>query len=195
MLSNYKSSIESQLENIAKSFTWLHPNVLTLLGLVPPLLYFYFMTQNNYWLAVVMLLLTPLDMLDGILARATNRVSAFGGFLDSTLDRIGDFLIIAGLYAAGLASLPVIALLILCTYLISYTRSRAELATKGTIKFNVGLIERSERILFILGIILAHIFTSTHARAGFITEIAITILTVLSFITVAQRVYHAYKKL
>lgn len=153
--------------------------------------------SNQQWiLAIAMLILTPLDMLDGIVARANNKVTAFGGFLDSTMDRVGDFLIIAGLYAGGLISLPITALLLLVSFLISYTRSRAELASKQNITFNHGIIERPERIAYILIVVILNaLFPTIGIGTYTLAEILISILLLLSIITLLQRVYHAYKKL
>lgn len=135
-------------------------------------------------------------MLDGIVARANNKVTAFGGFLDSTMDRVGDFLIIAGLYAGGLISLPITALLLLVSFLISYTRSRAELASKQNITFNHGIIERPERIAYILIVVILNaLFPTIGIGTYTLAEILISILLLLSIITLLQRVYHAYKKL
>ncbi len=154
------------------------------------------MYTGNYWLAIIMIALSPIDMLDGIIARANNRVTKFGGFLDSTLDRIGDFLIIVGLYYGGLTTLPLTGVLLLSTYLISYSRSRAELASGGQLQFNYGIIERPERIIYIASTILLYIFIPEQTIIGLpLSQLLIGILTILSIFTFGQRVYYAYKKL
>lgn len=177
------------IQVIAKPLSWMHPNVLTLVGIIPYGLFFIFMQQQRFGWAAIALLFSVIDLLDGAVARANNKVTSFGGFLDSTTDRISDFLMIAGLYAGNLIALPHAALLLLFTSLISYTRARAEAANStnpaagGIKKFDQGLIERPERIAIIL---IATLLQS---------EILILILTGLSAMTFLQRVWHAYKQL
>ena len=154
------------------------------------------MSSESFLLAASMLILSPIDMLDGIIARANNKVTAFGGFLDSSVDRVGDFLIIAGLYAGKLIPLELTAGLLLVTFLISYVRSRAELASDNKIKFDYGIIERPERIIYILIIVVLHYLFPAVQIAGYgLTEALISLLLLLSVFTLLQRVFYAYKKL
>ena len=154
------------------------------------------MQSGNFPLAAAMLILSPIDMLDGVIARANNKVTAFGGFLDSSVDRVGDFLIIAGLFAGKLISLELAAALLLITFLVSYVRSRAELASNGNIKFNYGIIERPERIIFMLIVVVLHIFLPNASVGEFtLSESLIALLLLLSGITLLQRLSYAYKKL
>ena len=130
-----------------------------------------------------MLVVAPIDALDGALARALGKQSRFGAFLDSTLDRMADAVLILGLTAYYLqqgASLAVTLLLIslVAAMLVSYVRARAE-ALGFSCK--VGLLTRMERILLIgvlsgLGLPLVMIWA----------------LTVLSVFTVFQRIVHIY---
>ncbi len=99
-----------------------------------------------------------IDILDGTVARKTNEVSLYGGFLDSTLDRLSDGFIILGLVMGNTiwpwadssgklnALFGIIALLVVL--LISYVRSRAEI--EGVEMVGIGFMERPERVLFIL---------------------------------------------
>lgn len=196
MLSRYKSIAENNLQAVAKKLSWLNPNFITIIGIIPPILFLIFMNSHMWGWAIAMLILTPLDMIDGIVARANNSVTAFGGFLDSTMDRIGDFLIITGLYSGGLISLPLAALLLLVTFLISYARSRAELASHSNQIFNQGIIERPERILYILLVVIIFSLWPNVSVGGYqLTTVLIIILILLSIITITQRVYAAYKNL
>ena len=175
---------------------WIRPNTLTLVGIIPQALFFYFMNSHQFGWAAVALVFSIIDMLDGALARSQNRVTAFGGFLDSTLDRVADFLIIGGFYVAGLVNLPTTAILLCATFLISYTRSSAGLNSNGKIKFDQGLIQRPERIIFLFFVIILRIFFPTAAFQGLaLSEILITILTILSVYTLGERIWYAYKKL
>ncbi len=179
------------MQGLAKYLKWISPNTLTLVGIIPQLLFFYFMMNHQYIAAAIALAASCIDMLDGLVARALGMVTRFGGFLDSTTDRIADFLLVAGFYAAGLIDLKLAALLLLATYMISYVRSRAELAAEGKMKFDHGLIERPERIIFLLLVlVLQIIFPDSNLAVPLIW-----ILTILSIFTFFQRVWHAYKKL
>lgn len=196
MLSNYKSRIEEQLLGLGRNLAWINPNVLTVLGIIPPILFFIFLQSHNYVWAAIALLFSTIDMLDGLVARASGKVSAFGGFLDSTLDRISDFLIITAFYAAGIVRLELAAMLLLITFLISYARSRAELASDGKIRFDQGLIERPERIIFLFAVVVAQaLFPNSIVYGLGLAEFLILILTILSLSTLVQRVFYAYRRL
>jgi CDP-diacylglycerol--glycerol-3-phosphate 3-phosphatidyltransferase len=159
-------------------------------------LFFILMASHHFVWALVALFGTVFDLLDGLVARANNRVTGFGALLDSSMDRVGDFLIILGFYAAGLVRIETTAILLTATFLISYIRSRAELASGGTIKFNYGLIERPERIIFFGVVLLAHLLAPGSVIYGMSTvEMLVRLLTLLSVYTVIQRILLAYKML
>lgn len=135
------------------------------------------------WLAlggIVFLVGSALDGLDGELARHGDgaRASVFGGVLDSTADRVGEGVTFAGLAAyfvgTGDASAVVATVLALSgANLTSYVRARAEAAS---IPCRDGLCTRFERVL-ILGV-----GTAVH-----LPEAAVYLLTLLTFVTVGQR--------
>ncbi len=145
------------------------------------------MLNREYVWGLVMLCLSPLDLLDGLVARANNKATAFGAVLDSTADRISDFFMFAGLFAAKLVTPGLFMTLLVSSYLISYIRSRAELAAAGKIKFDQGLIERTERIILIFLAVAFHAFSLSHYL--------LLALAILSVITIGQRLYAAHKKL
>ncbi|HXS62240.1 MAG TPA: CDP-alcohol phosphatidyltransferase family protein [Streptosporangiaceae bacterium] len=131
------------------------------------------------------------DMLDGALARIKGNSGAFGAFLDSTLDRIGDAAVFGGI-AIWLATgghdhlLAAVALFCLVAgLLVSYARARAE----GLgIKCDVGIAERTERLLIgLVGIGLSGLGVPYVLSAG------LWIVAVLSAVTFAQRVHAVHK--
>lgn len=196
MLSVFKPVAEKTLQPVAQLLRHFSPNMLSALGLVFPVIFFICLINELYWLALVVFIFNGADMLDGMVARATNRVTAFGGFLDSTIDRFADFVVITAFAFAGIASWSLIAPLIMLTYLISYMRSRIELAANNTVKADVGLIERTERLLAIFaGLLLYTIFPAANLFGQNIIEITCWILIGLSAITIWQRGVFAYKKL
>jgi CDP-diacylglycerol--glycerol-3-phosphate 3-phosphatidyltransferase len=133
-----------------------------------------------------------LDAVDGALARATGGSSAFGSFLDSTLDRAAEAVLFGGVAAyylntAADPALPVLlALLALAgSFMVSYTRARAE----GIgLTASVGLAPRLERlVLIVAGIGLAGI----GFERGLIGALAI--IAILSVATTMQRIWHVHR--
>jgi archaetidylinositol phosphate synthase len=195
MLSYKKASVEKYLEPLVGLFKNVNPNLLTLLGSIPSLLFFVFLNFHWYVLALIAFVGNIFDLMDGMLARKYNKVTAFGGFLDSTLDRVSDFFIITAFAFAGIVRWEIVAPLLLFSFLISYTRSRGELANHS-ISFAVGIIERTERLVLTITALLLYIVFPNIIFWGFnIAEIVFAILVMLSFYTFLQRVMHAYKNL
>ncbi|MGH2456572.1 MAG: CDP-alcohol phosphatidyltransferase family protein [Candidatus Limnocylindria bacterium] len=142
--------------------------------------------------AVVLTAGSLLDAVDGALARATGGTTAFGGFLDSTLDRAAEAALYAGVaaYYLGAAAEPtwpvVLSFVALAgSFLVSYTRARAE-----AIGFDatVGLAPRLERlVLIVAGIALA----GMGFGMGLIG--ALGIIAILSVATTVQRIWHVHR--
>ncbi len=127
------------------------------------------------------------DMLDGALARIQGTTGKFGAFLDSTLDRVGDAAVFGGI-AIWLAtgghdklSAAVALFCLVAGLLVSYSKARAE----GLgVKCDVGIAERTERLIIGLGAIgLAGL------GVPYVLSVGLWILAVLSAITFGQRVY------
>jgi CDP-diacylglycerol--glycerol-3-phosphate 3-phosphatidyltransferase len=130
---------------------------------------------------VVMLLGGLFDALDGAVARESNRMSAFGAFLDSTLDRLSEATIFVGIiYFYAAAAHPYESLLagVAMTFslLTSYARARAE---GLNIECQVGLLERAGRVVIL----------SAFSMAGLLT-VGLGLVAAGAFITTAQRILH-----
>ena len=131
------------------------------------------------------------DMLDGALARAQERATTFGSFLDSTLDRWGEAVLYAGIayggVAAGAPSIALLAPLAMgSAFMVSYARAKAEsLGYHG----EVGIAPRPERVA-ILGTGLAAAGLTGGPAASPWLHVALGILFVLSTITTIQRIRH-----
>ena len=197
MLSELKPRLSPIINTVAKPFLKINPNVLSIVGLIFPVLFLIFMIQKNYVIALLMLFGTIFDTLDGAVARMTNRITKFGGLLDSTLDRLADALCIVGFYFAGVVSIELVLIVLIESYLISYIRSRAELAAKGELVLNVGIIERPERVI---ALVFALIFLfdplSKIVFGGFnISTWIFVILAILSAVTIIQRMVVAKARL
>lgn len=128
LASAYARVLGATVRAIAR--TGVHPNVLTIISIFPALLAGALAANGQFWGAALLLLLSGVfDLLDGGLARATGRTSRFGALLDSSLDRLSDAAVPAGLllyYAPFGAVLLVPTAAMLAGYTVSYVRARAE---------------------------------------------------------------------
>jgi phosphatidylglycerophosphate synthase len=137
----------------ALALSRIHPNVLTFLGLViNTWAAFLFAAGNFRWAAVVVILAGLFDMVDGRVARETNRVTRFGGFFDSVIDRYSDLALFMGLlvYYASINRffyIVLTAIVMTGSVMVSYTRARAECTIP---KCKVGFLERPERVVLII---------------------------------------------
>src|ERR1700687_1220184 len=110
----------------------IHPNVLTFLGLLINVGAAVLLAAGQFrWAGVVIIGVGLFDMVDGRVARETNRVTRFGGFFDSVLDRYSDLALLMGLLVwYGNISRPfyvvLTAIVMTGSVMVSYTRARAE---------------------------------------------------------------------
>jgi CDP-diacylglycerol--glycerol-3-phosphate 3-phosphatidyltransferase len=133
----------------------IHPNVLTFLGLMINVGAAWLLAVGQFrWAGAVIIGAGLFDMVDGRVARETNRVTRFGGFFDSVLDRYSDLALLVGLlvwYGSinRFGYVVLTAIVMTASVMVSYVRARAE-NTIPTCK--VGFMERPERVvLFIIG--------------------------------------------
>jgi CDP-diacylglycerol--glycerol-3-phosphate 3-phosphatidyltransferase len=129
------------------------------------------------------------DILDGALARRTNRVTLFGAALDSTLDRLAEAAILIGLlvmYAReqAVAEVVLVSVTLIGSQLVSYVRARAE----GLgLKCEVGIFTRTERVVLLaLGLLLS--------QFDYALIIALAIILVFSYVTVGQRLFYVWQQ-
>jgi CDP-diacylglycerol--glycerol-3-phosphate 3-phosphatidyltransferase len=135
----------------------IHPNVLTFLGLVINIVAAWMLAMGQFrWGGAVVIGAGLFDMVDGRVARETNRVTRFGGFFDSVLDRYSDLGLLMGLLVwYGSINRPfyvvLTALAMAGCVMVSYTRARAE---NSIPMCKVGFMERPERVvLMIIGLL------------------------------------------
>jgi CDP-diacylglycerol--glycerol-3-phosphate 3-phosphatidyltransferase len=137
----------------ALALSRIHPNVLTFLGLLINIwAAFLFAAGSFRWAGVVVILAGLFDMVDGRVARETNRVTRFGGFFDSVVDRYSDLALFMGLlvYYAWIYRffyIVLTAIVMTGSVMVSYTRARAECTIP---KCKVGFLERPERVVLII---------------------------------------------
>ena len=137
----------------ALALSRIHPNVLTFLGLViNTWAAFLFAAGSFRWAGAVVILAGLFDMVDGRVARETNRVTRFGGFFDSVVDRYSDLALFMGLlvYYASINRffyIVLTAIVMTGSVMVSYARARAECTIP---KCKVGFLERPERVVLII---------------------------------------------
>lgn len=187
----------------------VHPHVLSVAGLVLSAVAGLFYSSGSFfWAAWVVVLAGICDTLDGEIARQTNKVSKSGSFFDSILDRYSDVLLLIGLayhFAGGRAfmnlhggeirdqtnpwTVVIIILTIAGSFMVSYTRARAE----GLgIECKVGLMQRPERItLLIIGSLLGSIPTI----GPILMKCTLLILAISSNLTAMYRIFHVRNQL
>ncbi|MBR3214162.1 MAG: CDP-alcohol phosphatidyltransferase family protein [Methanosphaera sp.] len=168
----------------------IDPNIVTIIGLLISLFAGVLYASGNLGAGALFIIISGFcDVIDGAIARSQNRRTKFGGFLDSVCDRFADAAIIIGIIYSGYVDPVLGALAIHASLTVSYIRSRAE--SEG-LNCTVGIAERAERLLIIIiGSFIAAILGGSHT----VMAITIGLLTVLSYITVFQRVNYVWNEL
>ncbi len=173
------------------AFTGVTPNTLTVLGfvlniIVGAVLAFGYITLGG----ILLLIVSAADTLDGAMARISGKVTPFGAFLDSTLDRYSEAVIFLGLLLwygrkDDLQMTILIYAVIVGSLMVSYTRARAE----GLgLRCEVGLLARPERIVLLgIGLILQQ--TVFHQAL----LVVLWILAIFTNFTALQRIIHVWK--
>jgi CDP-diacylglycerol--glycerol-3-phosphate 3-phosphatidyltransferase len=169
----------------------LTPNALTVIGSALTACVGILVAQGWFIAAALCLwLFSAMDTLDGALARATNRVSVFGAFLDSVCDRYAEAAVYLGLvwyYQSRAEPVGVVLayLALVGSLMVSYARARAE--GVGLQAAEVGWFQRPERIIALgVGLLLAAFIPAA-------LEVVLAALVVLTTVTVLQRVQHVAK--
>ena len=181
LLNNLRNSLKPYLQTIGKIFasTGISPNVWTAVGLI-----FAFISSLVYGISLefslilggILLLISGFfDIVDGQVARYANRISKFGGFLDSIFDKIAEVAIFFGILLGGYVEPYLVILAISLSLLVSYTRAKAD--TLGIKLQGIGIGERAERLLVIAIV----------GMIGFM-EAAIIIVIIIAAITLVQRI-------
>jgi len=174
----------------------LTPNAISITGLIGNLIAAVLILEHHFVLAGVAFILGSLcDMFDGRYSRMSGKGTPFGAFLDSTLDRIEEGIVLAAVavyfsergmdFAVG-----AVVIAVLGSLMVSYTRARAEalgVENKG------GLATRAVRVVILsIGLVFAK------GASIFDVELlapAVYVLAVLTVFTVFQRVFHVRKVL
>ena len=168
----------------AMAGTGVTPTGLTLIGFGLNLVVAMVLATGALTVGGILVLVAGLfDTLDGAMARVTKRSTAFGAFLDSTLDRYSEAALLLGLaYDAALrANLPIVVLAFVVlagSLMVSYCRARAE----GLgLNCEVGIVPRPERVVILGGGLILGLELP-----------ALALLAILTNVTAIQRILHVY---
>lgn len=185
MLLHVKNLSEKLLLPLARKIKRVPANYITLAGLLSAVVVFFaFIFRFNFLFIVFLFVTEFLDQMDGIVARLQGPTK-LGAFLDSTLDRVGDFFLYFGLILGEYTSIEIGLLALVGAFLTSYSRVKIEALGIDNL-YGVGLLERTDRvpILFIGAIFQIWIPTALMWTS--------LILAIGSAITVIQRIRFAY---
>jgi CDP-diacylglycerol--glycerol-3-phosphate 3-phosphatidyltransferase len=174
----------------------LTPNAISLTGFVLNLVAAALITQHYFFLAGLAFIVGSLmDMLDGRYSRMSGKGTPFGAFLDSTLDRIEEGVVLAAVAAYFAESgddlaVGAVVLTVVGSYMVSYTRARAEALG---VECKVGLATRAVRVVILSA---GLVFAKGAGLGDFeLLEPAIYVLAALTIFTTFQRVFHVRAQL
>ncbi|MFQ5627405.1 MAG: CDP-alcohol phosphatidyltransferase family protein [bacterium] len=166
----------------------LNPNFFTTIGFILSIIAAYFFAAGSLRIGgLIILLAGTFDIVDGQVARATNRVTKFGALYDSTLDRYSEVIMFFGIAyffvsQSMLKTSVAVSIALGGSIMVSYVRARAEALG---FECKVGIMQRPERVVYIgLGALIHEIML----------VIALTIVAVLANFTALQRLYHIWKQ-
>jgi CDP-diacylglycerol--glycerol-3-phosphate 3-phosphatidyltransferase len=174
----------------------LTPNAISLTGFALNLLAAVLVWEGLYFLGGVAFIVgSIMDTLDGRYSRMSGKGTPFGAFLDSTLDRIEEGIVltaVAGDFAlkGDHVAAAAVVVAVLSSLMVSYTRARAEALG---VECKVGIATRPVRVVILaIGLLFADV-----GGSGELTplKVAVYVLAALSLITVAQRIAHVRREL
>lgn len=162
------------------------PNMVTISGLIGHIAGAVLVATGHIsWGGILILVMAPLDFLDGTMARMRGESSRFGAFVDSVTDRYSEFVIMGGLLVYFLSvqdwmSCLLVYAAIIGSIMVSYTRSRGE-----ALGFNVkvGMLTRLERYLVLVPGLIFNI-----------PRVALWIIAILANFTALQRIWYVRKQ-
>lgn len=182
------------------AFGGVNPNILTVIGVTINVgcgVSFGF--GEFFWAGIVLIVANLFDMLDGNVARLSGRVTRFGGFLDSSLDRLSDMVSFLGIVIFYASNTPEHSLLnvslagigMMFSVMVSYTSARSE---GFGVKANVGFLQRPERIVLLVIGALSTVPGSNSFFANRMPQV-LWVLAIGSFWTFIHRMFYIWKEL
>lgn len=186
-LRSFSNGITSPIAEVIDRFG-ISPNMITFFSLFFSIAAAYMFTENNLVFAFYMLLLASFsDLMDGAVARVSNRITQLGGILDSIIDRYSDAIILLGLAIYLDSHFLLIFIVLVGTLMVSYTRARVENEIQ---KCAVGIAERAERLILLMAATLIEAFNIFPKVDAF--YLVLIILALITHLTVLYRLYYTY---
>lgn len=174
----------------------LTPNAISMVGLVGNLIAAWLVIEGHFFYAGLAFIIgSVMDTLDGRYSRMSGKGSLFGAFLDSTLDRIEEGVVIAAVAwqfaeQGNNIAAAMCVLVVLGSLMVSYTRARAEALG---VECKVGIATRPVRVVLLSA---GLVFAGGELISGFdLLPIAIYVMAALTAITTLQRVWHVRTEL
>jgi CDP-diacylglycerol--glycerol-3-phosphate 3-phosphatidyltransferase len=165
----------------------LSPDLFTVVGMLAHFLLAWLIAIGEFrWAGIAMIILAPFDALDGALARKLGRKQGgFGAFLDSTLDRLAEIILFGGFITYYMVQddpqmLAIAYIAVTGSLMVSYARAKAE-----SLGFDskIGIASRVERYFFMIVMLILNR-----------PDIALFVLAIMTYFTLAQRMYHVWKQ-
>jgi phosphatidylglycerophosphate synthase len=176
------------VEGIVRAFaaSRINPNLLTFIGMAINAVAAYLFAWDYFrWAGVTVILAGIFDLTDGRVARFAGRVTPFGGFFDSLMDRYSDLILLIGLLVYygrvnRFGYVTLVAVAMIGSVMVSYARARAEIVIPSC---KVGFLERPERVVLIIIGALADRM-----------EPVLWVIAILSNVTVIHRMVHTWRE-
>jgi CDP-diacylglycerol--glycerol-3-phosphate 3-phosphatidyltransferase len=174
----------------------LTPNTISLTGLVLNVVAAVLVWERLFFLGGIAFIVgSVMDTLDGRYSRMSGKGTPFGAFLDSTLDRVEEGIVltaVAGYFAlnGNRAAAAAVVVAVLASLMVSYTRARAEALG---VECKVGIATRPVRVVILA---IGLVFARGASLGDFqLLEPAVYVLAALSLVTVGQRIRHVRREL
>ncbi len=182
MLNRIRIYINSLINPIARIFIkiGLTPNIASIMGLIFSIIASVMIIKNKLIYASALIILSGFfDVIDGAIARISNKASKFGSFFDSMIDRYADAIILSSIIFSSKCEILPGLIAMVGSLLVSYARAKGE--SLGVNMAGIGLAERAERLIIIsIGLFLN------------MMNYAIILLAFLTHLTVLIRSYKAW---
>jgi phosphatidylinositol phosphate synthase len=172
----------------------LTPNAISLAGLIGNLVAAFLITQGEFFFAGLAFIAgSVMDTLDGRYSRMSGKGTPFGAFLDSSLDRVEEGIVLAAIGAefakrGDEVAVAAVVLAVLFSLMVSYTRARAEALG---VECKVGIASRAVRVV----IMSAGLLFATGPGDVALLEPSVYVLAGLAIVTTGQRMWHVRKEL
>jgi archaetidylinositol phosphate synthase len=201
VLDTQRETVDPLLTRIARKFTFVHPNVLSFLSLIFAIIagmFFYFSTQENYFLyfaSLFVFLNGFFDAIDGKVAKLTDTASKKGDFLDHAIDRYADVFMVGGLALSTWCDPKIGFFAIVGMLLTSYMGTQAQAV--GHKREYSGLLGRADRlVLLMIFPIIQHILLNYTVELPWnltLLEWVLIYFAIIGNITAIQRFYSTMK--